>query len=470
MAFESKDPWRVTLTDSGSNNYTYTSQAMEDALEKYKNDPEILSRIRAIVRSFNYTPGFLDPLLRLFHGDPLEKMKAEYALNADNALSEIINNAATRDYNSEAAQASRMEAAGMNADLLGVGDAASQQMTPPDETLPDPALAMQSAFGDVSGIAKGLFSIFPTIISLAQGFQSLKLGEEDIYQRRVSSLFGTTDSMIKDALRSIPDFDKGMSSKDVFEAYKADAQGRRFSFGNFEFDPDSSYDDYQRLYRSDGFSSWATSYLSDKVKSLPQRYRKRAFSDLARVVQSSQFDALRAAVQSGKVKDFYAAAEGMSSGVWNSDFGSFLSNFNTKFGSYQQEIFDLNKRLERDGLSIEMLENAYNKDYWSNLDGVSAAEAQNKQNAAIQAAQDYDKSENSFWNSLLADMPNNWFGQLLTLGILFLRANSRQGFSLPSVTSGSSYKRGNRSSEWNKSGGYSSGTDEGGSSWFSFRP
>lgn len=454
--------WSVTSSGDGMYNYEYTPQALLDLREQYKGDNEALARINAGVRSFSNRWSTFDELNSLFGGQSTaDRLMQEMALDYDKYLTETRNFLENRDYNSELSQKTRMANAGMNSDLMGIGDAATAPEVGPDETLPN--LQGAHAPGDnivsnLTQISQGIFDVFSTAINFASQFQGLKMNQADFFQKQIDSIFGSSDNIIKDLAASWPD---------------------RFDFnGPREEDYDLSDPIKRQLFArekanwKDMRAAWLYQWVANKRDLFPKSMRKRAMSLLLNATEDSGYlNRLIAENRAARVASDRESVEGMSDGVFDEDFYMMLSGFNKHFGDYQHTIYKLQKQNAAEGLSIEMIENAYNREYWDTLvknhGGMTAAQAQILQNKAIKAAEAYNAAENTYWNNMLDGSPGGIFGQLVKAGVMMLRAQVSKGIVLPSVSSHSSFKNSAGGASWFRGQGSSENSSSGKSSGFS---
>lgn len=388
--------------------YTYTPQVYLDLIEQYKNDPDALRRINAGIRSFEYNNSFWDDLsMALTGSNNAERLKQEYALNFDDFLKQVQVDLANRDYNSEQSKVDRLTLAGINPDLAGLDSASELSNMQPDETMPDLGSAIsrpEDVLGNISGVAS---NIIQQAFSIASGFQSLKLNQQDLVSKELSNFFGSFSG-----------------SSDIFETFIPDS----------DFNADSWADNVNKLVsslRSRGGFSKRTSKLLGQFGIGPDSSNIYAHEFL----NSDLFKTIIENRRARRTSDMWSAVEGRSNSFFSRDFGEFLDNYNSSFKDYQDEILRLSKQLEKEGLTLDMIRNAKDKDYFNTYSGITAGEAVNLQNKALEASQEFEKAENDFWNGLLSNMPDGWFGKILTALVLATRAQVGKGFVLPSISS-----------------------------------
>lgn len=428
--------------------YEYTSDAYEQALEKYKGDPEALARINAGVRSFDYRPTVFDAWTSQFGGTATQdKMMAQYALDYDKYLSEVLNNLQTRDYNSEEAKVTRMRNAGLNPDLQGLSQASEQTAAIPDETLPDPSGIMSqnqdrmlsignSISQNALSLVTGMFSLGKMFFDI-QGSKLDNAGKEIsnviLGQEAISAELGNETKASDVALRGL----LAMTPSDI----KADVSFDDVFTNMIDAASKSDFADYSpgtaKLLRK-----MYSRYSGELNNGKPSLELEKLKTDFQKAISDNKLGIAHNAAQPGYSDDDLQMIR---------DIGEITSRYYMRL---QKLEFEAKIKSFEKSKSVD----DYQKDYYDTLNPYSRAIAENATYRRSRLDTEFEEANSQIWKDLmttLKDSKSKWapFGMLLLPAL-------RSWITKPSIPSFHiSSSEGSNASEWSKQGGFSQGSN-----------
>lgn len=307
-----------------------------------------------------------------------DKMRDQINLARQQALNQLVNQQAEQEYNSEASKAERMRDAGLNPDLLGLGDAS--EATEGNEPESSPDFSQLAGFQDMCNTFTSAFS---NTLQLFSGIQAFQLNGIDISSRLYDlndKLQGKSIDILKKTLSSDTYWDFLRSSEengsispavvwtdDLLKSYGLRSKRERKFFRDYvsnlrntyagELQKYSSYSDY--LKSQDDFLNLSTSWYRDKdnpTSLAPARNALKIWNDYVHNVTEFQYK---------YAYSYYSKADGSLKALHENNEHKFQSAFWSKVNSDS-------------AAGVLNSQNKYNQAYFNGLDANVAAGAFNE--------------------------------------------------------------------------------------------
>lgn len=293
------------------------------------------------------------------------------------AINQLVNQKAEQDYNSESAKVQRERAAGLNPDLLGIGNASeATEGTEPQQRLDFSGLStgkdLASTFMNVVDIGLGLFSGFENV----RGLMIQNKGKEI------------------EKFTSIQDLAKGIVDKSLLPP----------GIEILEKDPDSGLDKWQMVsghnldydalvkqYGKDKVRYTLPTYMIPDIDFLRGKDRKAFDKELNRYKNSIFADANKYAEYYNYLNKRKDSAIISSAPFTNPSYQA----MEDVFRPISKLMFDVNNA----SLKLQELQISNQQAYEGTFNATEAANADNSANLAHKALEDYNKDVNQAWKT-----------------------------------------------------------------------
>ena len=388
------NPSSRTVKNVGATS-TFTDDAYRAQIAQYAGT-SFYDRLleNPFLRSKNaeFTPSFWQRLGMDLFGDysASDNYYAQLQSQSNQWLADMLSQLHQQDYDSASSQVERERAAGLNPDLTGgisPGQAAEN-----DQPITPIGFPMGSDTGDaVKMIGSSALSFVSNLLGMAQSFQSLKAGNNDLVSQEIRNNSDARDFVLNEIAGS--------------------------SFFNNENDLDNlSAEDLANNILGASLKIDYSPY-SPRTRKLIKRMFSRYAKDVSSGRSPMAVESLKAELRNRIATNSRSAAGVAGSPVFDEDFMSMIRKVAETVGSaeYSAQLAEYRARASKAG---------YDSKYFHGLDAGSAADAQNQTNKAASVTQSQTAIIEGMWNDIykICKESDTWYGTIGLVLIPFLRS------------------------------------------------
>ena len=315
------------------------------------------------------------------------------------------------EYNSPAAEADRMRAAGLNPDLQGIGDVA-ESASPTEDPNGMPVQDSSQQFSQVVQVTRTVMDIIPAVMSFATNLSQLKgvRLQNDLLENEVAS---------KGVDLATKFFNEGLTEADYRDAFEKN------DFTNLLSASKKNSDSLAKTL----FSSRAA---RQKFQLSYGMHERSLLAEMQKYKTWDEFEKNRKSLLSQRASKFFSEDDEMMQGLLASFFNP-LEEYQQKMNEinlrYARKVSDLN--LPEDRAQLEDMQNANQRVYEGNIDPALQAGSENAVNAAQKQQQEIMEATNQLFADIMSGLKekDNWWSKIAMALVGIARAQLLSGMS-----------------------------------------